>query len=250
MTAFVLRNHAIETAGIWLPTHADANGAIVGPPVQLVRAWVVVEEIMALVPQHLADEETDAQIQTACDTLNAIAEGMKDVHESIHLLEATKFALQRKFVSSKRTDAVRLGFLEATITGGLSVVIFVAFHVLRYLDWAGGNVIWTDVENAISATGFGLAAFAFAVLLRRTYASREDKIEEISEYLAKGWKPWELAAINFLLVVVAICSIFFGIKLIANFHGFGLIATPWKALLPGFLLGLAAPKILRGLLGR
>jgi hypothetical protein len=55
--------------------------------------------------------------------------------------------------------------------------------------------------------------------------------------------------VNFLLVVVGVTSIFLGVKVVENFNGFGLIASPWKTLLPGFLLGLAAPRVLRGILG-
>ena len=250
MTAFVFRNHAIETADIWLPTHPDANGVTVGPHAKLMRAWVVVEGMMALVPPYLADTETDAQLEIACATLNAIAQGSKDVDDGIASIEEQKLDIQKKIFKSKRIAAVRLGVMESLFTAGFAALTVAAYYGLRYLDWAGANVFWTDVENAISATGFGVFAFAIAVLLRRLYASREDKIEEISEFMNKGWKPWELALINFVLVIISVGSIFFGIKLVDNFQGFGLIATPGKALLPGFLLGIAAPRVLNGFMGR
>ena len=249
MTAFAFRNHAIEPSDSWLPTHKVADDAVVGPHAKLVRAWGIAEEMMALVPPYLADDATDAELQAACSMLNAIAVGTTDAAEGLTSLEAQKAKLKLTRRDSKRKAAIRLGFFEALCTAGCALLSVAAFHGLRKLDWAGGDVFWTDVENAISATGFGAVGFAVAVLLRRLYFARTVPISEIAEFLEQEWKPWELAAVNFVLVIVGVASIFVGIKVIDNFDGFSLIATPWRTLLPGFLLGLAASRVLKGVFG-
>ncbi len=248
--AFVFYNHAIEPLDDWLPAFASTNGEFRGPPTKLVLAWGIAEEMMALVPPYAADTETDAKLQEACNTLNEIANGRTDLKEGLVSLEKNRADLKKIRHESVRRAAAWLGFLETICTAACAGISALAFYGLYSLDWAGGNVFWTDVENAIKATGYAVAGFSVAVLLRRLYFARVDPISDVAGFLEKGWAPWELAAVNFLLVILSIASIFFGVKVADSFNGFGLIASPWTALLPGVLLGLAAPRVLKGLLGR
>lgn len=227
-----------------------------GLPADFVTLWDKAVAIQRLLPRPELIAESTEHLVSIVNALNAAAAGGDRSAAEVQLnLTETAVREGHAAISTRISKSNRW---EVIFTVALSAAILALYILLRYFDFT--NVEDNDhsyqrniYQNLIGATGWALLGFTVGLVIRRTYELRTAKFDSLAAGLAKRvdhTDPLWRAGGNLMIVGAAFLSVYLGIAFVSNSGlGWPNIELPRSSVLPGVLLGIVAPKLVKALLG-
>jgi hypothetical protein len=236
MVAFAFRNGEIV---------ANKEHFNVPPDARIVLVWDEAQALAGMVLPAASTPESDRILGDCVHVLNDTASGITPVEDALARMADFKRLLLRDQTSTRRKFFGE-GVAEWVWTLAIAVLSYVIYYSLWWNDYAAsGGLFENIVENSFAAIAWGLAGFSVPLILRYHYQSEKLPFEEVVSRLRSFSGPVRKAFRNLAILVVAVAAAVIGIEIFEVDVSLVNIAMPAKMIGPGFLLGVAAPQLLK-----
>ena len=227
-----------------------------GLAAEFVTLWDKADAIQKLMPKPERIAESTKYLIQIRDALNAAAAG-GDLAVAEAQLKETETAIRENHASIRK-NILRSDWCEIVVTVALSLAILGLYALLHQLGFS--NVEDNDLayqlnvyQNLIGATGWALLGFTMGLIIRRVHELKTAKFDSLVARLAKNvgqTDPLWRAGGNLLVVGAAFLSVYLGVAFVSDSGlGWPNIELPRSSVLPGVLLGIVTPKLVKALLG-
>lgn len=214
--------------------------------------WDRAQAIAGLMPSTVFVAERRARLERIRDTLNAVASGA-DEHEAQGTLDLIEKEIRTE-QSKIRCRVTRLCFAEIALTlafAGLVLAIYFGLRKLNFVAWGGGGGYYQNVaQNIIGMVGWMTLGFVIGLTVRRIYELQTMSFARIIERAENETPAWLAVLGNTVLILALSLSIYFGVSFVEiEAGGLKNFKVPGNSILPGIILGLSLPRIVKALMG-